>query len=366
MQINPDANSEVRFGEQSWEEMMIGFFNATLDPKMDPADLVTRKNRRRETEMSKWLIFLTASFIYAPRRSPPSIKTSCRSCRAGVRNATARAKSAPMAFMTLQGDASLGNGDSGGSANEEDAAVVRRPVVRAILERPVDKSERRSTRWPRGRFRRARRHCHGGYPRLGPGQPDGASEAGSRFRMPSAFDVPKAGKVDYQYIVVPTGLTEDKWVQMVEARPSARSVVHHVVVYIREPESKWLRGEAEPGVPFVPPRTTPTASRANDIGGGGSDILTIYTPGNVPDKFHPGQAKLMKAGSDLVFQMHYTANGKSAATDKTSVGLIFANERPAERVLTIALANRQVRDSSGDGNYRVDDRSYKFRTPARC
>jgi hypothetical protein len=41
--------------------------------------------------------------------------------------------------------------------------------------------------------------------------------------MPSAFDVPATGKVDYQYIVLPTGLTEDKWVQIAEARPSARS-----------------------------------------------------------------------------------------------------------------------------------------------
>ena len=40
---NPDPKTEVRFGEQSWEEMMIGFFHATLDPKMDPADLVRAK-----------------------------------------------------------------------------------------------------------------------------------------------------------------------------------------------------------------------------------------------------------------------------------------------------------------------------------
>lgn len=170
--------------------------------------------------------------------------------------------------------------------------------------------------------------------------------------MPSAFEVPANGKVDYQYIVVPTGLKEDKWVQMVEARPSARSVVHHIVVYIREPESKWLRGEAVPGIPFVPPRTTPDGKPRSDIGGGGSDILTIYTPGNVPDMFRLGQAKLIKAGSDLVFQMHYTASGKAAA-DKSMVGLIFANERPAERVLTVAVMNDKFVIPPGDGNYRV-------------
>ena len=117
--------------------------------------------------------------------------------------------------------------------------------------------------------------------------------------------------------------------------------MHHVVVYIREPGSKWLRGEAQPGIPFVPPRTTPDGKPRNDIGGGGSDILTIYTPGNVPDTFRPNQAKLIKAGSDLVFQMHYTANGKTAETDKTSVGMIFAKEPPAERVLTVSSRQRQ-------------------------
>jgi hypothetical protein len=171
--------------------------------------------------------------------------------------------------------------------------------------------------------------------------------------MPTAFEVPAAAKVDYQYIIVPTGFTEDKWVQSVEARPSARSVVHHVVVYIREPGSKWLRGEAQPGIPFVPPRTTPDGKPRNDIGGSGSDILTIYTPGNSPDTFRPNQAKLIKAGSDLVLQMHYTANGKTAETDRTSVGIVFAKEAPAERVLTISLVNTKFVIPPGDGNYRV-------------
>src|SRR5713226_155441 len=33
------------------------------------------------------------------------------------------------------------------------------------------------------------------------------------IEMPNAFRVPANGDVDYQYIVVPTGFTEDKWVQ---------------------------------------------------------------------------------------------------------------------------------------------------------
>src|SRR6266853_1883591 len=60
-----------------------------------------------------------------------------------------------------------------------------------------------------------------------------------------AFHIPAKGEVPYQYIVLPTKFTEDRWIQMAEARPSDRSVVHHLVVFIREPQSKWLR-QAEP------------------------------------------------------------------------------------------------------------------------
>ncbi len=172
------------------------------------------------------------------------------------------------------------------------------------------------------------------------------------YQIPAAFPVPATGTVEYQYIVVPTNLTEDKWVRMTEARPTNRSIVHHVVVYIRDPNSKWLRGEATPGVPFVPPAKTAEGKPRNDIGGGGSDILTIYTPGNSPDAWRPGLAKLIKAGSDLVFQLHYTANGK-AGEDQSRVGVVFAKEPPAERVMTLGLGTDKFAIPPGDPNYRV-------------
>jgi len=71
------------------------------------------------------------------------------------------------------------------------------------------------------------------------------------FEMSADFEIPATGTIEYQYIVVPTGFTEDKWVQMAEARPGNRALVHHIVGYLREPGSKWLEG-AKPGEPFVP------------------------------------------------------------------------------------------------------------------
>src|ERR1700679_3434732 len=46
------------------------------------------------------------------------------------------------------------------------------------------------------------------------------------IQMPNAFAVAAKGEIEYQYIVGPSGFTEDKWVQQVEVRPSDRTVVH--------------------------------------------------------------------------------------------------------------------------------------------
>jgi hypothetical protein len=170
-------------------------------------------------------------------------------------------------------------------------------------------------------------------------------------QMPKPIDVPAAGEIEYQYIVVPTGFTEDKWVQSVEIRPSDRTVVHHAVIFIRPPGDRWLSG-AQPGVPFVPTVNTPS-QRFNNTQGGFNDVLTIYTPGMVPDEWKPGEAKQIKAGSDIVFQMHYTASGK-AGQDQTKIGLMFAKEPPTRRIITVGALNNVFKIPAGDGNFKAE------------
>jgi hypothetical protein len=148
------------------------------------------------------------------------------------------------------------------------------------------------------------------------------------LEMPRAFDVPAKGAVDYQYFIVPTGFGEDRWVQAVEARPAARGVVHHAVVYIREPGSTWTHGPTK------------------------SDILTVYAPGSSPEVWPPGMAKLIKAGSDLVLEIHYTPNGKPAA-DRTRVALVFAKSPPEKRILTLQMGNDHFLIPPGARDHRV-------------
>lgn len=180
--------------------------------------------------------------------------------------------------------------------------------------------------------------------------------------MPVAFNIPASGTIDYQYIVIPTGFTEDKYVQLSEARPGNPAVVHHIIAFIREPGNPWLK-DAQPGVPFVPrerARRSETEAKDGDKprqsdGGGFGDFLAGYAPGTLPNVMKPGQAKLVKAGSDLVLQMHYTANGK-ATTDISRIGIVFATTQPTVRVLTLAAANASFAIPPGDSNYQVDSK----------
>lgn len=76
------------------------------------------------------------------------------------------------------------------------------------------------------------------------------------FQLPKEFPVPESGMVEYQYAIVPTGFTEDKWVQAVEVQPTERSVVHRIIAYVREPGSNYFKYQT-PGVFFeAPPAET--------------------------------------------------------------------------------------------------------------
>jgi len=173
------------------------------------------------------------------------------------------------------------------------------------------------------------------------------------LRVPTPAAIPATGDVEYTYEIVPTNFMKDRWVQMSEARPSSRMHVHHAVIYIRPPASKWLRG-APRGVPFTASSLKDERLRhqAHETD---TDMLLVYAPGSSPDQWPDGMAKFIPAHSDLVFQMHYTTNGH-AARDQTSIGMVFAKHPPKQRVLTLQLANDHdtIPIPPGADNYRVE------------
>ena len=147
--------------------------------------------------------------------------------------------------------------------------------------------------------------------------------------MGADFSIPKEGTIPYKYFTIEPGFTEDKWVEAAEIRPLARSLVHHVIVFIVEPG-------ASTGGP----------------GGGTANYLTGFAPGEQPLRLQPGTAKLIKAGSKLRFQVHYTTNGNEG-TDRTRVAMRFAKETPRYQAHVGTSMNASFRIPAGSDNHEV-------------
>ncbi len=175
--------------------------------------------------------------------------------------------------------------------------------------------------------------------------------------LPAAHSVPADGEVPYQYFEAPTNFTEDRWIQAMEVRPGERSVVHHVLVFCREPNPAPRELAIRPlplesPVPSATPqpeasaRPTVTPSRRGPL-------LATTAPGMNATVFEPGTAMLVKAGSVLTFQMHYTTNG-AAASDRTSIGFVFAKQPPAVEVRATAFTNGRFVIPAGAPDHAVE------------
>jgi len=143
------------------------------------------------------------------------------------------------------------------------------------------------------------------------------------IEMPKDFNVPASGTVSYQNILVKVNFPEDRWVVAAEMRAGNKQVLHHGRVLVRRPGMTFMK-DAIPGEAY---ETGSLAMTKEDA----PDTLGKFNPGLGPQDFSLYEsAKFIPKGSDLVFNMHYTAVGK-AATDRSRVGLVFAKDPPKRR-----------------------------------
>jgi hypothetical protein len=131
--------------------------------------------------------------------------------------------------------------------------------------------------------------------------------------MPKPFIVPVKGTIYYKYMLVKTNFPEDMWVTSAEMRPGDPKVVHHGKVWVRPPGSHWMEN-AIPGESYDNETNHDIMGSKQMEEGGGTDILGKYNPGLGMQEFTTeGAAKFVPKGSDLVFENHYTADGKETA-----------------------------------------------------
>jgi len=146
--------------------------------------------------------------------------------------------------------------------------------------------------------------------------------------MPKPFALPASGTINYKYILVKTNFQQDMWIEAAEMRPGNPKVVHHGKVWVRPPGSHWME-KAVPGEAYE--QETQRDIMGRNQMAEGNDILGKFNPGLGAQEFTiDGSAKFLPKGSDLVFEMHYTANGQET-TDVSKLGLTVSKNPPARR-----------------------------------
>ena len=129
--------------------------------------------------------------------------------------------------------------------------------------------------------------------------------------MPRAYAVPANGVVEYQYYDLLTYTGDERWVEAIEIRPSARSVVHHANVYMAQSELLTVGFDA-------------------------GERWASFAPGRPPTTFPDGVARRLPRGAKLTLEIHYTPDGVPR-DDRTLIGLRFARSQPHREARSIPL-----------------------------
>jgi hypothetical protein len=119
---------------------------------------------------------------------------------------------------------------------------------------------------------------------------------------------------------------------------------------VREPGSNYFKDQ-KPGVLLEAPPAK--ADDKTDTGALPSDFLVGYPPGQPAEILKPGEGKLIKAGSDILFAVHCTRNGRSLM-DRTRLGLVFSQGNSPKTASDLSASNEPSRFLPGDPNYKVD------------
>ncbi len=155
--------------------------------------------------------------------------------------------------------------------------------------------------------------------------------------------VPAAGVLDYVFVPLEIGLTEDRWVSAYAFDVDEKSALHHVIVYTQD--ARQQRQNASRG-----------GSRTN-FGG--------YAPGRGHIELDPDTGILLQRDMRFMIQFHYTTIGREL-TDRTRLGLYFHDSPPAHELERTAVMNGEfvippgVREFPVTAKTVIPDDSYLY------
>src|SRR5579871_1353598 len=164
------------------------------------------------------------------------------------------------------------------------------------------------------------------------------------LEMSKSYTMRAEGGDVYRCFVLPTGVTEDKYVAAMEVHPGNSRIVHHVIAYLdRSGKARQLEAQNHDGLPGY--------SVAGGIGIRPTGALGGWAPGNLPRLLPDGVGTLLQKNSDVVLQVHYHSSGKQE-TDQTKLGIYFC-KKPVDKRLRVTLALAALNIPAGDAHYET-------------
>lgn len=142
-------------------------------------------------------------------------------------------------------------------------------------------------------------------------------EADLVLEMANPFALSTKGIEDYRFFHVPTGLKEDAYVSKIEFIAGNKRYLHHSRIMVdTSGQTQGIDGLSE----FDP------LSRAFQKTPLKDEFLYGWVPGNLPVSFPEGTAKLIPAGADLIFNIHYAPSAEESS-DRSKIKLYFSKKR---------------------------------------
>ncbi|MCM8538010.1 MAG: hypothetical protein NE334_18860 [Lentisphaeraceae bacterium] len=162
------------------------------------------------------------------------------------------------------------------------------------------------------------------------------------IKVPQKISIPAEGRIPYKNVYVRIPLKENKWVGALEIRSKQSQVLHHVLI--------------------MDDKSGSTKLNKRKFGGGTRGFFAGLVPGQSYTEYPPETGKILRGGSWLKFQLHYTPNGK-AVMDEISLAIKFLDEPPKKQIRTVSAFNARFVIPPRTKNYVVKS---KFKFPVKA
>jgi len=195
---------------------------------------------------------------------------------------------------------------------------------------------------------------------------------GPEYKVPART---KNNVIEWTNIVMPGGFMEDTWVTSMEVKPSEMAVTHHICLQflphregVKYGVPEWVdKPRDENGTEIADGNKRRGNFFTKNLEGGGP-LEVCYLPGIQAADYRPfGAGKFVPAGTDIIWQVHYTPNGKETV-DRPEVGFTVAKRPPARQYVSLQASGPQ--DAAhftippGDANWQAPQGEATFEQDA--